>query len=84
MIELKIATGRKIKLSPHQVAFHVKHAQQGCPVFILVESKDDLLLYRGAQAIELLEKGTETAPVAFFPGPKVMWSSLEKKLSEGL
>ena len=34
-IELKVTKGNKIKFSPHQIAFHVKHPRNS---FILVES----------------------------------------------
>lgn len=81
MIELKVATGKKVKVSPHQASFHVKHASLKCPCFILVESNGDLLLYTGAQAAELMEKGIETIPMATFRGPKIDWQSLQDHLS---
>jgi hypothetical protein len=37
MIELKVVKGRKLAISPHQVAFHLKHADMKAPTFILVQ-----------------------------------------------
>ena len=45
-VELKVTKGNKIRFSPHQIAFHVKHPDN---TFILVKSLDTSLwkLYEG-------------------------------------
>lgn len=67
-VELKVVTsGRKVRLSPHQVAFHVKHADMGCPTFILVEyhppegsgKKPQILAYEGKTAEDILALGID-------------------------
>lgn len=70
-LELKVvASGRKVRLSPHQIAFHTRYAHM--PSWILVQywppgttrSPDSiLLLYRAAQAQSLTETGIDTPPV---------------------
>jgi hypothetical protein len=37
-VELKVCKGNKIRFSPHQIAFHVRHPNNS---FILVESLDE-------------------------------------------
>jgi len=60
-VELKVATGNKVRLSPHQIVFHVKHPKN---TFILVKAKDDCRLYVGKQVKELLACGCSLEPVA--------------------
>jgi len=60
-VELKVANGNKVRLSPHQIAFHVKHSIN---TFILVKTKDDCRLYVGKQVKELLACGCSLEPVA--------------------
>ena len=51
-IELKVTKGNKIKFSPHQIAFHVKHPHN---TFILVEAlgPGTVKLFRGSRIMEL-------------------------------
>ena len=51
-IELKVAKGDKVRLSPHQVSFHVMHPKNS---FVLVEWKDKHLLFEGKQSLELVD-----------------------------
>jgi hypothetical protein len=89
MIELKVLkTGLKINLSPHQISFHVKHAAQGLPTFVLVEwypsassnKKPALLLYHNGQVMDLVEQGVRLEPVAQYPLQSVDWSDLAEQL----
>jgi len=54
-VELKVCKGNKIRFSPHQISFHVKHPNNS---FILVEalgpcSTNRFHLYRGQRILEL-------------------------------
>jgi len=51
-LELKVTKSNKVRLSPHQIAFHVKHPNN---TFILVEALDQgcLKLFRGSRVLEL-------------------------------
>ena len=51
-VELKVIRGRKIRFSPHQIAFHKLHPKNS---FILVQSLAPrrLKLYEGSQILEL-------------------------------
>ena len=51
-VELKVCKGNKIRFSPHQIAFHVRHPNNS---FILVESLDQrcLKLFEGSRILEL-------------------------------
>lgn len=92
MIELKVVKrGRKINLSPHQVAFHAKHADLGAPTFILVQYhppgttsalKAELLLYRGRQVLDLHHLGIDAEPVERWPLSHVLWHMLRHRLTE--
>ena len=55
-VELKVTRGNKVRFSPHQIAFHVKHPNNS---FILVESLDQrcLKLFEGARIKELVACG---------------------------
>jgi len=59
-IELKIANGSKVRLSPHQISFHILHPKNA---FILVKTKTDCHLYSGSQVRELFEKGLLVKPI---------------------
>ena len=55
-IELKVAKGNLVKLSPHQISFHVKHPHR---TFILVSSAlyKDEKLYEGSRCLSLAADG---------------------------
>ena len=58
-VELKVTKGKKLKFSPHQIAFHVKHPNN---TFILAEALDPRAsnrfhLYRGSRIMELEPAG---------------------------
>ena len=51
-IELKVTSGNKIKFSPHQIAFHVRHPHN---TFIIAEAlgPGTVKLFRGSRIMEL-------------------------------
>ena len=58
-VELKVTKGKKLKFSPHQIAFHVAHPNN---TFILAEalgprSRNRFHLYRGSRIMELNPAG---------------------------
>jgi len=58
-VELKVTKGNKLKFSPHQIAFHVKHPNN---TFILAEALgpravDRYQLFRGSRIMELVACG---------------------------
>jgi Holliday junction resolvase len=55
-VELKVVKSRKVRLSPHQIAFHVKHPENS---FILVKplASRDWKLYEGKDVLELDARG---------------------------
>lgn len=90
MLELKVVRGgRKVALSPHQIAFHAKHSDLDCPTFILVQyyptgatqiQKSELRLYAGEQVIELAQRGIDTTPVVAWPWTGIFWEMLRLHL----
>ena len=63
-LELKVTSGNKIRFSPHQVAFHVKHSKN---TFILVACTLDrglVRLYPGHQILELVNSGLKLEPLS--------------------
>ena len=57
-VELKVTKGNKVRFSPHQIAFHVKHPKNS---FILVQHLGPcaVKLFRGDQILELEACGLE-------------------------
>ena len=57
-IELKVTKSNKVNLSPHQIAFHVKHPHN---TFIMVEAlgSGSVKLFRGSRIMELDACGLE-------------------------
>jgi hypothetical protein len=51
-VELKVCKGNKIRFSPHQIAFHIKHPHN---TFILVQhlGSGTVKLFRGSRIMEL-------------------------------
>jgi hypothetical protein len=64
-VELKVCKGNKIRFSPHQIAFHVKHPQN---TFIIAEalgprSEKLIYMYEGARILELDACGLKLEPL---------------------
>ena len=60
-VELKVTKSRKIRFSPHQIAWHVQHPKNS---FILVEtldprSRNRFHMFRGSRIMELTGRGLE-------------------------
>ena len=57
-VELKVTKSNKVRFSPHQIAFHVKHPHN---TFIMVEALGSgaVKLFRGSQILELDACGLE-------------------------
>jgi hypothetical protein len=65
LVELKVLpTGNRPLISPHQVAFHMSHAD--LPVYMLVSVGEGklrrLLLYPGGEVLKLSTDGVRTCP----------------------
>jgi penicillin-binding protein-related factor A (putative recombinase) len=89
MVELKaLKKGKKVRLSPHQIAFHLKHADIGAPTFILVEFRPpmpsekipELYLFSGAQAEEVARLGLDAEPLGRWPARAMQWHMLRHLL----
>ena len=62
-VELKVTKGNKIRFSPHQISFHMKH---NLNTFILVACSLKLGTYRlypGARILELVDSGLKLEPL---------------------
>ena len=55
-VELKVTKGKKLKFSPHQIAFHVAHPKN---TFIIAEALGprSVKLFRGSRIMELVACG---------------------------
>ena len=55
-VELKVTKSNKVRFSPHQIAFHIRHPKN---TFILVRSlgQSDLKLFEGTKIMELVACG---------------------------
>jgi len=69
-VELKVTEGRKIRFSPHQIAWHVQHPTN---TYILVQARgpkatNRFQMFRGSRIMELVASGLEL---------EACWSGLE-------
>ena len=55
-VELKVTQSKKVRLSPHQISFHVRHPEN---TFILVKgvTLNEVKLYEGARCLQLVASG---------------------------
>jgi hypothetical protein len=92
LVELKVVKqGLKVKLSPHQVAFHLKHAADlRCPTFIIVHYSPvakkelaELLVYRGDQVLDVHRLGVRAEPIARWPWLGIQWEIVRQVLLTG-
>jgi len=63
-VELKVTLGDKIRFSPHQISFHMKH---NLNTFILVActlDKGKVRLYPGSGILELVDLGLKLEPLS--------------------
>ena len=63
-VELKVTKGNKIRFSPHQISFHMKH---NLNTFVLVACAPDpqlVRLYPGHRILELVTSGLRLEPLA--------------------
>ncbi len=72
-VELKVTKGNKIRFSPHQIAFHIKHPRN---TFILQKSLDPfaIKLYEGKEILRLVSR-EPVSPIA------ESWTEIQKILS---
>lgn len=90
MIEAKYVPegSKKIKISPHQASFHLKHASLKCPTFFAVMQKkkgvkhNRIMLFKGSQVEELLNLGVDTEPLFEFYSDFPQWFQFREKLLE--
>ena len=62
-VELKVTKGNKIRFSPHQISFHMKH---NLNTFILVSCPPDkgkVRLYPGSEILNLVRLGLQLEPL---------------------
>ena len=72
-VELKVTKSNKIRFSPHQISFHIKH---NLNTFILVACSPDpqlVRLYPGSRILELVDLGVKLEPLAVGLEPCVGW-----------
>ena len=60
-VELKVTEGRKLRFSPHQIAWHVPHPKNS---FIIAEARgpgtaNRFQMFRGSRIMELVTSGLE-------------------------
>ena len=84
-IELKVIKNNRIKLSPHQIAWHTLRTRAGGRSYILAReaARTPLILFSGKQAKELHDKKiNEISPMASIDHP-YDWANLRSALEKG-
>jgi len=60
-LELKVTRSKKVRLSPHQISFHVRHPLNTFILVKLLASRgkklDEIYLYEGKDVLELAARG---------------------------
>jgi len=81
-LELKVMKSNAIKVSPHQIAWHMAYHARGGASFFLVKSLStrELLLFGGDQGPLLLEGGASAAQGERFANPAALFSALRPRL----
>ena len=64
-IELKVTQGKKLKFSPHQIAFHVRHPHNTFIIAAALGPRSEKLIYmyRGSEILKLDACGLELEPL---------------------
>ena len=81
-MELKTTKSNAVKVSPHQVAWHMVYYARGGLSFFLVKSlsSKDLLLFGGEKGPDLLQNGVQGAEGLRFPNPASLFEGLRPRL----
>ena len=72
-VELKIASGNKVRLSPHQISYHVQHPVNS---YILIRKHEQLMLVTGAEIMELAANGFGSCAII-----ADSWATIQRVLS---
>ena len=73
LVELKLTKANKVRLSPHQIAFFVRHPKNS---FVLVAGSPDpklVRLYPGSRILELVNDGLRLEPLTVGLEACVSW-----------
>jgi len=73
LVELKLTKVNKVRLSPHQIAFFVRHPKNS---FVLVAGSPDpklVRLYPGSRILELVNDGLRLEPLTIGLEASVAW-----------
>ena len=62
-VELKVAKHNKVKISPHQISFHLRHPSNSF-ICIKTPASSCLKLYEGRQIQAIVESGLNVKPLA--------------------
>jgi len=63
-LELKVTLGNKIRFSPHQISFHVKHPERTFILVACTPARGLVRLYPGAWILKLVDSGLKLEPLA--------------------
>jgi len=77
-VELKVSKTNKVKLSPHQVAWHTAYWARGGLSFFLVKSLSSsyIHLIQGSEAVDLVQKPLSEVQGSMFAGAGPMVEAL--------
>jgi len=72
-VELKIASGNKVRLSPHQISYHIQHPVNS---YILIRKHERLMLVAGTEIRELAACGFGSCTII-----ANSWATIQRVLS---
>ena len=79
-IELKTTKNNSVRLSPQQIAWNTAYSRNGGLSFILVKhlSSGDLILFEGAQSLEIGRNGLRSGHLFRGSGHQAMWDQVRE------
>ena len=79
-IELKTTKNNSVRLSPQQIAWNTAYSRNGGLSFILVKhlSSGDLILFEGAQSLEIGRNGLRSGSLFRGSGHQAMWDQVRE------
>lgn len=79
-IELKTTKNNSVRLSPQQIAWNTAYSRNGGLSFILVKHlpSGDLILFEGAQSLEIGRNGLRSGSLFRGSGHQAMWDQVRE------
>jgi hypothetical protein len=88
-LELKVTRNRTVRISPHQVSFHMRHKDSPSLILVYYEPNDSdaackYYLFHGRQVMDLMVLGLDTPPLFEAVERFMEWDVLKQALLDSI